>query len=460
MTRRNSRQDTMVRADRPMSQLSGKMAVALAGAMSLMAVSAYAQNVQPPQQAQAAPAEPAKAPAAWTDGITTSFWVEGGATWNNHKATGERNFGRLFDDRTDNFQLNQVTWTIQRKIDSSLPTYDVGFKFQPMFGSDARYEHFLRQFENRTTSYDQFDIVEANVQVHTPWITDGGYDIKLGEYPTLEGIETIDPTTNYLYSHSYIFNFGIPFKHTGFISVLHATPMVDLYAGLDTGVNNTLGDGDVNGHIKFHGGVGLNLLEGNLTILATTHIGPENAKDGVRNGLLPTDANNRNRYLNDISTTWKVTDKFQLLNDLNYIQDDCQAVGAAGTTRCGTARGYGVAQYGVYQLNDIFTLVGRAEVWRDEEGVFVTQFNNNADFVRAEEGLLPLGRTFSGGRTTYMGLTAGVNIKPPTEGVPLVSGFVIRPEVRYDASLNDTRPFANNTKSSQVTIASDFILQF
>lgn len=454
----NSRLNTKVMGgeSRPTTTLPHKITMALAGAISLVAVSAHAQDAQ---QAQAAPA-PAKPPAAWVDGITQSFWIEGGSTFNTVHKTGDKNFGRLFDDKTDGFQLNQMTYTIQRKIDSTLPTYDFGFKLQGMYGSDARYTHFLRELQYATgDSINQFDIVEANLQLHTPWFTDGGFDIKAGQYPTLEGLETIDPTTNYLYSHSYIFNFGIPLKHTGFITVLHATPLVDLYAGMDTGVNTSIGSGDNNDSVSFHGGIGLNLLGGNLTVLATTHIGPENAKNAANGSTLPIGADKKNRYLNDVATTWKFNDKLTFLNELNYIEDDCQAVGAAGASKCGTARAYGVAQYGIYQLDDVFTLVGRAEVFRDEEGAFVGQFNNNLDFVRAEEGDPAKGVVLFGGRTTYFGLTGGVNIKPALS-IPLVSSLVIRPEVRYDTSLNNTKPFGNNTKGDQVTVASDFILQF
>jgi hypothetical protein len=450
----NSRLNAVVMGNstRPTSKLSHKATMALAGAMSLVGVSAYAQ-------APAPAAEPAKPPAAWVDGISQSFWIEGGITFNTDSGDAERNFGRLFDDRVNMPQLNQATYTIQRKIDSSLSDYDIGFKYQMFYGSDARYTHFLHEFQNMFGDHvNQFDIVEANVQVHTPWLTEGGYDIKVGQYPTLEGAETIDPTTNFLYSHSYIFNFGIPLKHTGLITVLHATPMIDIYAGGDTGVNTSVGQGDNNDALSFHGGIGLNLLDGNLTSLATTHIGPENPR-GYANGVtLPRGADTKNRYLNDITTIWKVNDKFQLINDLNYIEDECQAVGG-NATKCGTARGYGVAQYGVYQLDDIFTLVGRIEIWRDEEGAFAAAFNNNNDFIRFENGVPTQGAIFGGTKTTYGGFTAGVNIKPPVE-IPFGGSIIFRPEVRYDASLNDTRPFANNTKKDQFTIASDFILQF
>jgi hypothetical protein len=101
----------------------------------------------------------------------------------------------------------------------------------------------------------------------------------------LEGAEVIDPTGDYLYSHSYIFNFGIPFVHTGIMSVSHVDPLVDIYAGIDTGVNTTFGDRNV-AHPAFHGGIGLNLLDGNLTILATTHIGAQTPNTNGTNNTI------------------------------------------------------------------------------------------------------------------------------------------------------------------------------
>ena len=55
----------------------------------------------------------------------------------------------------------------------------------------------------------QPDIVEAYLNLHFPVATEGGLDLKVGKFVTLEGAETIDPRTNFFYSHSYIFNFII-----------------------------------------------------------------------------------------------------------------------------------------------------------------------------------------------------------------------------------------------------------
>jgi len=275
-------------------------------------------------------------------------------------------------------------------------------------------------------------------------------DVKIGQYVTLEGAEVIDATGDMLYSHSYIFNFGIPFKHTGIMTTTHVNPTLDIYAGVDTGVNTTFGNsfncfhcGDDNKGAAFHGGIGLNLDA--LTILATTHIGPENPNVAavVAAGVNP---NSALRYLNDMTSVWKVNDKLTLTNDLNYIRDDGF-----------NADGGGVAQYFSYQLYDWLAIVGRGEIWRDNNGFFVAAFPCNLCFGQVEHGD-PAGIAIGGGATTYSEWTLGLNIKPP---VPKTfEGTVIRPELRYDTSLNGTTPYDAGTKKSQFTAAVDIIAPF
>lgn len=93
-------------------------------------------------------------------------------------------------------------------------------------------------------------------------------------------------------------------------------------------------------------------MDGALTVLATTHIGPENpnVSSVVLAGVNP---NSALRYLNDVTVVWKATDKLTLTTDLNYIREEgFNAVGG------------GVAQYVTYALNDWLKITGRGEVWR------------------------------------------------------------------------------------------------
>src|SRR6266403_1345626 len=422
----------------PRVLLTGVLATAALSAGSGSAV-LLAQTV--PAPAGDASKSDAAAPANWSDTLKFSGHSEAGITGNPDDPSNGINFGQLFTDRANRPLLNQILLTAERPLDPKATGYDFGFKLQGMYGSDARFTHSFNLFDRVTNNRNQFDIVEANGLARLPLLTEGGIDFKVGIFPSPMSAEVIDAAGNALYSHSYIFNFGVPFKHTGALATIHLTPMIDLYAGVDTGVDAWLGrKGDNNSAGAGQGGVGLNLMDGKLTVLALTHIGPENPRGipGVR-------ANGDLRYLNDITTTWKVSDALTLTTDLNYIRDDGLH-----------AIGYGAAQYAVYNISDSLALVGRGEVWRDNNGAFVAAFPGSQDFVNAERGFPAT--VISGGRTTYGALTLGINYKP--EVPKAIEGFVIRPEIRYDGSLNGTKPFDAGKSDHQVTIAADFILPF
>jgi hypothetical protein len=369
-------------------------------------------------------------------GFKISGWIDSGMTFNPASPQDNQNFGRFFDDRANEPLLNQLVINFERALAPQPGEFDWGFKLQFMYGSDARYIHSLGLFsDTAATSIVQPDLVEGYLNLHFPIISEGGLDLKLGKFVTLEGVETIDPRANFFYSHTYIFNVGIPFNHTGALATFHATKWLDLYSGITRGVNTSIEDN--NDSVSFHGGVGLNLLDGNLTILATTSIGPETPNN-----------NHDQSYFNDIAITAKITDKFTSLTDLNYALNEVS-----------DAQAFGIAQYFTYAINSWLTAGIRGEIFWDDDGFYVFSFANNHDPMRALEGEPTIDpRTVGGGKTTYGAITAGLNIKPPMPK-PL-AGLAIRPEIRYDCSLNDTRPFNNSSDRDQFTAGIDFIVTF
>jgi hypothetical protein len=369
--------------------------------------------------------------------FTISGWIESGITFNPDSPHDNQNFGRFFDDRSNEPLLNQLVLNLERPLAPQPGQFDWGFKLQMMYGSDARFIHSLGLLDHTAgNTILQPDLVEAYLNLHLPVITGGGFDLKLGKFVTLEGAETIDPRTNFFYSHSYIFNFGIPFNHTGALGTLHAAKWLDLYAGITRGVNTSIDDN--NDNPSFHGGIGLNLLDGKLTVLASTSIGPETPND-----------NHDQRYLNCITTTWKITDKLTSITDLNYAHD-------AGAD----ADAYGLAQYFTYAINSWITAGVRGEVFSDQKGFYVVSFADNHDPMRALDGEPTIDpRTVGGGQTTYGAITAGFNFKP-TVPKPL-AGLAIRPEVRYDHVLDSqTAPFNDSSDRGQFTAGVDVILTF
>ena len=417
-------------------------------------VSARAQTAAPPP-----PATPAQAPAApeapppglWINGIHLSAQIEAGIMGNPSGPADGLNFGHLFTDHANQVQLNQLLLTANKPLDPKDPNYQWGFKLQFMYGSDARYTQFLGEL-NRVDPNQryQLDVVEANVLAHLPWLTEGGIDLKVGQYPTPLGYETIDPSTNPFYSHSYIFQFGLPFKHTGALTVTHVNGTLDIYAGIDTGTNTTFGPlGDNNGAVGGLGGFNLTFLDGNLTILALTHFGPEQPTRLL--SPIGFNANGQWRYYNDVIVTWKASDVLTLVSEANLVRD------GFGTDDK-PVNGFGFAQYASYALTDTVALNGRAEYWRDDNNFFVASFPSNNAPILAQQGFAPFVHTAPGTSTTYGALTLGVTWKPALPAP--VTGLLIRPEVRWDHAFTNNHPFNGQQDNNAVTIGADAVLTF
>jgi len=397
------------------------------------------------QQQEAAPAaQPWKPPAnfhEWASGITPSFQIEGGITVNPQDPNNGVNFGHLFTDKANHPLLNQAVLGIGRALDPKATGYDFGFKFALLYGSDARYIHTLGVFDHLIHDRNQLDVLEADALLHTPWLFEGGIDFKAGIYPTPLGFETIDPKPNPFYSHSYIFNYGLPFKHLGVLSTAHVTGLLDLYLGIDSGNDTSVGSGDNNGQPAGIAGFGLNMLGGNLTFLALTHIGPEDSTLNTPFG------NSALRYYNDAVLTWKATPKLTFTTEGNYVREDGFR-----------AEAWGIAQYASYTVNESIVINGRAEIYRDNNNFFVSNPVNNLDFVRAERGLAANFFT-AASPTTYSEFTVGLTYTP--QGLPKsISALAIRPELRYDRALNGTRPYGGGRDNGQFTLAADIILGF
>jgi hypothetical protein len=203
--------------------------------------------------------------------------------------------------------------------------------------------------------------------------------------------------------------------------------MADIYLGIDSGSNTSVGSGDNNDEPGGIAGIGLNMLGGNLTVLALTHMGPE---DSTRN---TTFGDSAMRYYNDVVITYKCSDPLSFTTELNYVKD-------TGFR----AEGYGAAQYIAYTLSDTVTLNGRAEVWRDNNNLFVnSELGDPANLYTASRA------------KTYSEFTVGVTYKPS-----VLNNLMIRPELRYDRALNNSRPYDNGKDRGQFTAASDIILSF
>jgi hypothetical protein len=430
-----------------------KETTALAGlACVLLATSVSGALAQAPAPATAAPA-PAT-PDAGPPQLKMSGYIDGGVTFNSKDPNDGVNYGRLYDDRANIPVLNQASLAIEKDLDPKATGYDFGFRFQGIYGTDARFTHLANVLDRVTHSRYQWDIIEGDGLAHLPLLTEGGIDVKAGIFPTAVGYEVITPSGNPLYSHSYIYNFGIPVKHLGAQAITHVNSMFDLYTGVDTGNLTSFNkNGDNNGTLAGLFGGNVTLLDGKLTILALTHIGPEDARGSLDRNGVPISINSSFRYYNDVVVTYKPSDTLTLVSELNYVRDDGFP-----------AQAWGFAQYATLAVSDSVAIQLRGEVFRDNNGFFVTANPASLDYTNAVRGIAnsSYGATGPNGGTgipaTYSEMTFGLNISP---AVPdMFKGLMIRPEIRYDTALGTRHPYNDGTNDTSWTIAADIIIPF
>ncbi|MES2569549.1 MAG: outer membrane beta-barrel protein [Verrucomicrobiota bacterium] len=374
-----------------------------------------------------------------------SGWIEAGITFNGDRPKDHQNFGHFTTDRANELLLNQAVLTFERALVPEPGQFDWGFKFQGLFGSDARILHTFGVLDNTMHEIMQPDIVEAFVSFHAPFLTEGGFDLKVGQFVTLLGNEVVTAPGNFFYTHTYSSNFGLPFKHVGALSTFHATPWLDLHAGFTRGIN--AGWTDNNDVLSFIGGFGVKLFGDKLTILGSTHIGAENDSIYAASGI---DTNGAMRHTENLIFSWKATDKLTSITELTYGADDGF-----------DAEWYAAVQYLTYTVNDYVSLGLRGEVYRDDDGFTVLQSANNEDVANLQRGILDNldPRTVGGGDTTYGAITVGANLKLPGA---LKDHVLIRPEVRYDNAISGARnrPFDDSTDRDQFTVSVDVIVLF
>jgi Putative beta-barrel porin-2, OmpL-like. bbp2 len=271
-------------------------------------------------------------------------WIEAGITGNPNAPADNHNFGHLFTDRANEPLLNQMSIVAERVLDPNTTGFDWGFKLWFMYGSDSRYSKSLGLMDLTTNDRVQPDFWEISASVRLPIPATNGLDLKIGKYQDPMTAGGGDPRGNVFYSHSYIFNFCHPGNETGVLGTLHVNKYLDLYAGVNRGADTTFQDS--NSSLAFEGGFGLSLLDGK--ILGLTHDGSEDPHN-----------NHDWRYVNDITTIWKVTKCFTSMTDLNLVYD---TVGNGKWGGC-------AAQYFTYALTDWLQLGVRAEILAGFSGI-------------------------------------------------------------------------------------------
>ncbi|HSZ50833.1 MAG TPA: TonB-dependent receptor [Caulobacteraceae bacterium] len=424
----------------------GAVLLSTCAAAALACGAAFAQQASPPATAQGPVA-------TWLSSVLVDGRIQSGATFNPAGPVTGVNFGQLFTDKANQLVLNQFDLRAERAPDTGAGRADFGFAFEGFYGMDAQFTHFMGIGDQGSTGRNSFDLLQANLQAFVPVTHAVGVEAKAGMFVNPVGYEQLDPRANFFYSHSYIFDFGLPWKATGVLTTTHLGSGVDVYLGYDTGANASVGPGGGYDDGRPHVLAGVAARLGETTIKAFTHIGPEDAPLALPPGISPY---GKLRFYNDLMVSGPLGPHLEGAAELNYVEDQGLH-----------AHGGGAAGYLTYQVSPRLSLGARVEAWRDAEGAFVASYPGNLDYLDQEEGLP--NHAFHPGPATYGEATFGLNIRPGAvpgaDEVPALADspfgqLTVRPEIRFDRVLAGASGFGSYPGSArgQVTFAVDVVV--
>jgi hypothetical protein len=352
-----------------------------------------------------------------------SIYLQAGYTYNGNAGTAngdsEQNDFRVFDHKANSFTLDlaQIVFVKDPALGNA------GYKLKLSAGETAKWIHSRGLSGAPLTApqagegTDSFDVTEAYISYNAA--VGKGLRFDLGKFATFFGAEVIEAIDNPNYSRSFLFNYAIPFTHTGlkasyaFSDALSAS--FHIVNGWDESTDNNRG--------KSYG-VSVTYTPAELFSLTVNGMtGPEQDEQGPNAPTVGSSSSNTRNML-DLIATIKPVKPLSII--LNY--DDGSEDNVPGTLLpsgiSGDAKWNGLAGIVKYDFNDKYSAAVRAEYFDDKDGA----------------------------RTGTVQKLKEVTVTPE---IRLSGGVILRPEYRHDWSDKQSFDIVGGaaTKKSQDTIA-------
>jgi hypothetical protein len=394
-------------------------------------------------------------------------WIDQGATWSTSKAGTKQNAPMKFNDRFNEYQLNQMYLTMGRSVANSGCRWDLGGRVDLLYGADYLWTsaiglethtqsvlglgHYTndpasampkwnssggpRLGANRSASRFGLAMPQLYAELYLP--VHCGLNIKFGHFYSIMGYESVMSPQNFFYSHSYSMMYGQPMTHTGVLFSQRLTHRLTGIFGVTRGWDTWE---DPNGKLSYLAGFRWNSWDqrtefswvaasGNETVITDAQGHPGSLPDAIRTNY-------------SMVLSHQLTPRLKLVtqHDMGY-EKDVAYYDIINAVPHLNGHWYSVSQYVFYQLTNKLTFGIRGEWFRDV---------NHSRIL----GYAPVGQIEG---SDYSQITVGLNWKP-------YDCLVIRPEARWDwsdvSSPGGVFPYRNHGKKSQNTISLSAMVTF
>ena len=272
---------------------------------------------------------------SWLDSLAIDGYLSGGVAINFALPFNKINFGHLETDRANWPQFNQAILNVERPLDKKAADLDFGLclhrnarhgrPLHPVPGTN-RISHSRSHaaFDRRGESQDPSSNPDRRAASTSMSANSSATTVsKSSHRRTIFSIRA--PLVRISAPSSTRASCRSSMQRTGSIFTQALSPASTPSIGWP---------GDNNNSPSIHAGFGLNLLDGDLSILAITHSGPENPNvkdpllvgwpDGVIGGVPAACACNPNNawtMYNNLTATWNATENLSFASDISYFRE-------------------------------------------------------------------------------------------------------------------------------------------
>lgn len=166
-------------------------------------------------------------------GINVGGWIDQGFTWNTDSPTSRSNHPVIYNDRSNDYQMNQLWVFAERAVNTGGCGWDIGGRIDLMYGTDGR-------FLTARGLEDQWNGTTGDYRMAMPQLYgEVGYNdlsVKVGHMLTPFGYERAQAPENFFYSHSLTHRIQ-PRTMTGFLAEYKLSDQLSFSAGMHNGVN-------------------------------------------------------------------------------------------------------------------------------------------------------------------------------------------------------------------------------
>ena len=308
------------------------------------------------------------------------------------------------------FVLDTFKLTLEKEVPES---GGIGFRTDLIFGEDAKYYNSLTVGAASSASIDQNNVYIENAYGELRLGYGNGIDLYFGRFVTLIGVEVIESKDNWLPTKGYLFNFGMPFAHTG-IRAEYAwddkfVTSVGVNNGADLNINNSM-------NLSLEAKVSYQLTDA-IGLSTAINWGNETPEGDINGHAGP-------QFIWDAIVSVDLTDKWKLMFESLW-----------GNNSAGNWYGFGV--WNRYEFNDWISFNNRVEFLNDSSN--------------ARLGAIGGAKPNDDGYDVWE-MSWGIDFK-------VYTNLLARLEYRFDAAPGK-QVFANQKNQNQSTFTAQAIYSF